>query len=185
MIYYLRVFSRQIDRLSDWLANVVSYLIFVLMLLVPFEVTMRYIFNSPTVWSKETTQFILCALIAFGGAKTLREGEHVNVDVVYSKFSPRSKAIINLFTYLILFFFLILLTWKSWGVAMRSFAWKESSASAFDPPIWPIKFFIPLGAFFLFLQAVVEYVRNIMMAVTGRSDTDISDKQHIKQMDKE
>ena len=177
MIQYMRNFGKIIDRISEYIAVLNSYLIFVLMLLVPFEVTMRYVFRSPTIWSSEITQYILCALIAFGGAFTACADKHVNVDIVYGLFRPRAKAVINLFTYLVLFFFLILLIWKSWGVAARSLAWGETSSSSFNPPVWPIKFFIPIGAILLLLQAIVTYMRNIIQALTGESEFD-SDSEH-------
>jgi len=170
MLDFLRRINRITERISDCTARGVSYLIFVLMLLVPFEVIMRYAFNRPTTWSMEITQFILCALIAFGGAFTLRTGGHVNVDILYHRFGSRTRAIINSFTYLILFFFLVVLIWKSWGVAVRSLKWGETSSSAFNPPIWPVKFFIPLGAFLLLLQAIAGYIRNLVTAITGSSD---------------
>jgi TRAP-type mannitol/chloroaromatic compound transport system permease small subunit len=170
MLDFLRRINKTIDRVSDYTAKGVSYLIFFLMLLVPFEVVMRYVFNRPTIWSMEITQFILCALIAFGGAFTLRTGGHVNVDILYHRFGPRTRAIVNSITYLILFFFLVMLIWKSWGVAVRSLKWGETSSSSFNPPIWPVKFFIPLGAFLLLLQAVAGYIRNIVHAITGSDE---------------
>ena len=141
MLTFMNPFFKAVDRLSAILAQLSSITIIALMLLIPFEVIMRYIFNSPTIWSSEVSQFILCALIAFGGAKTLRDGHHVNVDIVYGRLSVRGQAIVNLFTYLILFFFIGMLVWKSWGVAVRSFNWGETSSSSFDPPIWPFKVF--------------------------------------------
>lgn len=177
MVAFFRRINKVIDRISEYTARAVSYLIFFLMLLVPFEVMMRYVFNRPTIWSMEITQFILCALIAFGGAFTLRIGGHVNVDILYHRFNLKRKSIVNLFTYLILFFFLTLLIWKSWGVAVRSLGWGETSSSSFNPPIWPVKFFIPIGAFLLLLQAIASYIRNIIQAVTGKGEFDSSTKQ--------
>lgn len=172
MLNFLRRIHKIIDRISDFTARGVSYLIFVLMLLIPFEVAMRYIFNSPTTWSMEITQFILCALIAFGGAYTLRTGGHVNVDILYHRFGSRTRAVINSFTYLILFFFLVLLIWKSWGVAVRSMRWGETSSSSFNPPIWPVKFFIPIGAFLLLFQALSAYIRFLIQAITGGNEVE-------------
>lgn len=176
MMEFLRRLNKTIDRVSDLAARGVSYLIFILMLLVPFEVTMRYVFNRPTIWSMEITQFILCALIAFGGAFTLRAGGHVNVDILYHRFGPRTRAIVNSFTYLILFFFIVMLIWKSWDVAVRSLKWGETSSSSFNPPIWPVKFFIPVGAFLLLLQAIAGYIRNLVRAITGNMEFEKDDE---------
>jgi TRAP-type mannitol/chloroaromatic compound transport system permease small subunit len=166
---FLIKMCRTIDKVSDWTAIGGSYLIFLLMLLVPFEVTMRYVFNSPTIWSGEIVQFILCALIAFGGANVSRVNGHVNVDVFYGRMRPKTHAWINLIHYQVAFFFLGLLIWKSWGVAVRSLSWGETSSSAFNPPIWPIKFFIPIGASLLLLQTLASYIRYILTLISGTS----------------
>lgn len=161
------------DRISDAIANCVSYFILILMFLVSFEVAMRYLFNHPTIWSTETTQYLFLTMIALGGAYVMRANAHVNVDIIHCRLRPRARAIVNLFTYLVIFFYLGFVVWKTWYVAVRSYEWRETSASLFGPPIWPIKFFIPVGAFLLLLQTVATYFRNIMQAISGEEDTEL------------
>jgi len=182
-MHYLRCFNKTIDKISEYAGIGVSFLIIFLMLAIPFEVVMRYIFKNPTEWSLEITQYILCALIAFGGAFTLRVQGHVNVDILYGRFNMKTRSLVNVFTYLILFFYLVLLIWKSGAVAARSMAWGETSSSAFNPPIWPVKFFIPIGAALLLLQAVVSYIRYIIQIISGKDEfeepCDSPDKENI------
>jgi TRAP-type mannitol/chloroaromatic compound transport system permease small subunit len=50
---------------------------------------------------------------------------------------------------------------------MQSLAWRETSASGWNPPLYPIKFIIPLGVLLLLLQSVAMFVRYIIQAITG------------------
>ena len=55
------------------------------------------------------------------GAYVLKHGGHVNVDILYGRFSPRIRAIIDLFTWLLFFYFCGLLLVKGWEMAWDSF----------------------------------------------------------------
>ena len=169
----LKSFNKWIDRISNVIADCFSFLIFIMIFLVSFEVVMRYVFKQPTIWSSEVTQYLFLAIIAFGGCYAMRTNAHVNVDIIQNKFSPRVRAIINLCTYLIIFLFLCFVIWISWKAAMRSFKWGETSSSLFNPPVWPLKFLIPIGAFLLLLQTIASYFRNIIQAVSGETNVEL------------
>jgi hypothetical protein len=81
-----RVLTR-VDRLNEivgWLAGAV---LLISMVLVPYEVIMRYFFNNPTSWSMELTQYLFCTMVALGGGWVLLTKGHVNV-TIYPAFSP-------------------------------------------------------------------------------------------------
>ena len=56
------------------------------------NVLLRYLFSIGSVWSQELEWHLLAPLILFGMAYALQKGEHVRVDVLYARFSPRAKA---------------------------------------------------------------------------------------------
>jgi TRAP-type mannitol/chloroaromatic compound transport system permease small subunit len=51
--------------------------------------------------------------------------------------------------------------------ALQSLAWRETSASGWNPPLYPIKLIIPLGVLFLLLQSIAMFVRYFIQAITG------------------
>ena len=167
MINKLRRILSLIDLTNNKIAWIASFLLLLLACLVPYEVIVRYVFRSPTSWSLEITQFIFCALVALGGAWVLNIGGHVNVDIIYNRFGVRGKAIVSLVTSLVLFTLLSILFWKSLGVALQSLAWRETSGSGWDPPLYHIKFLIPLGALMLLTQSIARFIRFIIQAITG------------------
>ena len=85
-----------------------------------YEVMARFVFNSPTNWLHESMflmfgmQYMLCGAFAY------KEDQHVRVDVFYAKFSPRGKAIADIFTSVFFFIFTVTLLWTTIRFAMDS-----------------------------------------------------------------
>jgi TRAP-type mannitol/chloroaromatic compound transport system permease small subunit len=156
-----------IDRINISVASVICYLEFLLMIFMCWEVFSRYVFNMPTSWSMELTQFIFLIMIALGGGWGLIVGSHVNVDVLYGRFNARNRGIISVFTYLFLLGFSLFLFSSSWSAALLSFQYAENSGSGWNPSLWPVKFIIPLGALMLFFQSLASFIRYIIQAMTG------------------
>lgn len=157
-----------VDSISDWSGKIVSFLAIAFALVILYEVVARYIFNSPTIWAMEISQALYAFYVVLLGAYILRRGGHVNVDVVYSHFSPRTKAIVNSFTWLLFFSWISVMAWKGWETGWFSLTVGEHQVSPFASPIYPIKLCIPVGAFLIFLQGLAGYIRNATFVVTGR-----------------
>jgi len=157
-----------IDSISEWSGKVVSWLVVAFGLVILYEVVVRYIFHDPTTWALEISLMLYGAWAVLLGAYILREGGHVNVDIIYNHFSPRVKAIVSLFTWLIFFLWVGVMMWKGWEMGWNSLMMGEREASSFGGPLYPAKLCIPLGAFLLLLQGLAGYIRNAHLAITGR-----------------
>jgi TRAP-type mannitol/chloroaromatic compound transport system permease small subunit len=167
MIEKVRRILKVVDAANEKMARIDAYVLLLAMFLVPYEVVVRYVFNSPTSWSMEMTQFLFCTMVALGGGWVLLKGSHVNVDIIYNRFGIRTRAIISILTSLLVFVFLYLVFRQNLSEALRSLSWRETSASGWNPPLYPIKFIIPLGVLFLLLQSIAMFIRYILQAVTG------------------
>jgi TRAP-type mannitol/chloroaromatic compound transport system permease small subunit len=91
----------------------------------------------------------------------MRKGIHVNVELLYGKFSPRTKAAVDLFTWILFYFFCGLILVKGWEMAWESFQLGETEPTPFAPLLWPIKMTIPLGALLILLQGAVKSIRDV------------------------
>ena len=95
----------QIDRFNEEIGRYVAYWAVIAVFVYYYEVVARYVFNSPTNWVHESMflmfgmQYLLC------GAYAYREESHVRVDIFYSRFSPRGKAIADIITSVLFFIF--------------------------------------------------------------------------------
>jgi len=157
-----------IDSISKWSGQIVSFLVIAFALVILYEVVARYIFDVPTTWALEISQALYGAWVILVGAYILWAGGHVNVDVVYARFPPRTKAIVNSFTWLIFFMWVGVLAWKGWEMGWFSLMEGEREPTSFGCPVYPTKLCIPVGAFLLFLQGLAGYIRNAIFAITGR-----------------
>lgn len=149
------------DLLSEWTGKVSSFLILALSLVVGFEVTARYVFKHPTIWASETSAMIFGVYIIIGGAYTLQLGSHANMDLVYGCFTPRGRALLDIVTFWVFAFFCVVLIWTGGETSWRSFVTLEHSSSIWNPPVYPIRAILPLGAFLLLLQGIAKFVRDV------------------------
>ncbi len=161
----LQAFMRSVTWLNDRVGHLVSYLVFFMFLFLLLEVFMRYVMRSPTVWTVELTQMLFGAYAVLSGGYLMAHGAHVNVDIFYSRFPPRIRAVVDIFTSVLFFLFLIVLLYFGGQLAWESLERLQTSQSAWDVPVYPVKLMIPLGAGLLFLQGVVKLLNDIFIAL--------------------
>ena len=157
-----------IYKINEWVAKRVSWIIFIIIGSTVYEVIMRYVFSAPTEWSFELNYLLNGAYFMLLGAFTFAVRGHVNVDIFYARFSPRTRAIVDLFTAPLFFFFILMMLIFGWQFALSSVAYRETLSSAWAPPIYPVKMIIPVAAAMLILQGLAKFIRDLHMALTGR-----------------
>ena len=157
-----------VEKLNDRMGKLVAFLVYPTMLVLVYEVMMRYAFGRPTIWAHETSCMLYGAHFILGGAYALRHNAFVNVEVFYMKFPKRVKAIIDLFTWTMFYAFVGTLLWKSIPWAYASLRVGEYSESVWGPPLWPIKLTVPLAAFLMLLQGMTKTIKDLHFALTGR-----------------
>jgi len=160
---------RFIDSISDSVAWLLKFLCYALVLIVCYDVTMRYVFNAPTEWAFETAMMLGCTVYALAWSYTQRQNAHMRVDVIYAHLSPRGKAMIDVLGTLLIFFPLILvLIDVSLQYAVR--AWKTGELSILTtwyPPIAPLRTVVVLGFGLFGLQTTAKFIRDLYLLVKG------------------
>lgn len=158
-----------VERINEVVGFIASFGIPLMAFLLLYEVIMRYGFNRPTVWVHEISQFIFGACYMLGAGYTLMRRGHVNMDMLYTRFSPRGKALSNTVSGLFFLLFLGVLVWQSWIMAYESVLFNEHLIqSVFEPPLYPIKIIFFLGCVLFLLQAVVHLANDLTILFTGR-----------------
>jgi len=166
----MKGFLKAIDQINEQTGKLVSYLIIFLVAVILYEILARYLFNSPTIWAHEISQMIYGAYVILLGGYVLKRGGHVNVDILYGRFRPRTRAIIDLFTWLLFFYFCGLLLWKGGEMAWDSFIVRETEPTSFAPPVYPIKMTIPLGALLILLQGLTKFIQDLTLVISGKEE---------------
>ena len=160
---------RGIDWLNEKVGLLVSWLTTALVLMVCTNVLLRYVFNSPQRGTEELAWHFFSAIILLGAAYTLKHDKHVRVDLLYMKFSKKTRAWINLLgSLLFLAPFSIVVIWASLDYVGYSFQDGEVSPEVGGLPYrFIIKSIIPVAFGLLTLQAVSLAIRSLLI-ITGR-----------------
>lgn len=127
-----------------------------------YEVILRYIFDSPTRWALETSQFINLTIFILAGGYALYHGSHVRVDFIRRRFGVRAGPIVDIILYVfIMLLFIGIMVWQGIDAAAWSWGANEHTGSLWGPPVYYVKSLIPLGALLLGLQTIVTIVNSI------------------------
>ena len=164
----LKVVIGAVDRLSEGIGLLVSVLMPAMVVVLAIEVVARYVFNSPTIWAYDTAIFMFGYTGLLGGAYALKNKEHINVDLIYNRFTPRGKAVLDVITGLLFFFFMTLVIIYGGEAAIAAIRGGEATATLWGPPIGHFKLMIPVAAVLLFLQGMANWIRSLYLAITNK-----------------
>ncbi|MBP1852381.1 TRAP transporter small permease subunit [Rhizobium halophytocola] len=153
-----------VDGFNRRLGRIVMYGIFVLMGILLYS-SLSKAFLLPANWTLEMAQFVMAGYYILGGAYSLQLDSHVRMDLVYGQFSPRTKAIFDVFTIFMLFVYLFFLLYG--GVSSTTYAleFNETSYSSWSPYMAPIKIIMVVGILLTFLQATSIFLKDLAVAI--------------------
>lgn len=154
--------SRWIDALNERVGRIANWLVLLSCMISAGNACMRYGFSmSSNAWL-EVQWYMFAGIVMLGASYTLNRNEHVRVDVLYGRQTPRRRAWIDLLG-LIVFLMpaTILLTWLSWPFFAEAWRIGEESNNAGGLVRWPAKLLLPLGFGLLTLQGVSEIVKRV------------------------
>ncbi len=156
----VKTYVRIVDSISRYTGLVAMYIIFVMIGILTYASIMKVFFH-PSLWTVEMAQFVMVAYFALGGAYTLKEGDHVRMDLLYSGFTMRGRARSDLFTSFVLVGFLVVLQIGGISSLIYAIGYGERSFSAWAPLMWPVKVMLNIGIFLTLLQAVALFFRDL------------------------
>lgn len=152
-----------IDNITKYVAYLTAVILALLVILVVFDATARYLFSEGSTALQELEWHFFDVVILLSIAFTLRNNAHVRVDIFYEKFSQKTKVLINIFSFL---FFVLPLSFLIIyiGIHFVEMSYIQHEASS-DPGglkyRWIVKSLMPLAFILLALQAFKELVSDI------------------------
>jgi len=134
-----------------WLGRAFGWCILILTLAVGYEVFVRYVLNSPTVWSLDMQIQMYGALFLMTGPYALAQGAHVRGDFLYRLYPVKWQATSDLILYVIFFIpGMFALVYAGYTAADESWRWKEVSLnSPAGIQIYYLKTLVPIIGFFM------------------------------------
>jgi TRAP-type mannitol/chloroaromatic compound transport system permease small subunit len=157
------------SRFTDWIESInvkagefVAWWSLIAVFVYYYEVLARYVFNSPTNWVHESMFLMFGMQYMLSGAYAYREDQHVRVDVIYAKFSPRGKAIADIVTSVFFFIFIGTMLVTGYRFAADAVNAGEHSFTEWGIQYWVVKLAIPVGAALLLLQGLSKLIKDIL-----------------------
>jgi len=163
----VRALARRIDALQERIGRGVSWLMFGMVAVVFSDVIFRYLFNKSWVFVQELEWHLFGVVYLLAAGYTMLHDEHVRVDILYSRLSPRRKALID-FVLLWVFFFpsCLLVVYTTWPFVRNAFLVNEGSPDPGGIPArWAIKAVIIVGFGLLLLQGVSQAIKTFYWAM--------------------
>ena len=158
----LLTLSRTIGRVNEFIGKWVSWLILLAILVSAANAVIRKAFDmSSNAWL-ELQWYLFGAAFMLAAAYTLKQNEHIRIDVVYGMFSRRVQHWIDLFghTFFLMPFVTLMVIYFVPYVSL-SFRSGEMSNNSGGLIIWPAKAILLAGFFLLALQGISEIIKKI------------------------
>jgi TRAP-type mannitol/chloroaromatic compound transport system permease small subunit len=161
-------YVRAVERLNHGMGRLAMWSLFALMGVLLWGAIGRAAFTPP-IWTDEMAQFLLMGYFMIGGAYALQLGSAVRMDLLYSRWSDRSKAAVDAVTIIALFVYLGVLLWG--GVESTQFAleYAERRRGLWRPYMAPIKIVMVVGIVLMILQCTAIFIRDLNRAL-GREE---------------
>jgi len=163
----MRKFFKTVNGISEWSGKIVSYLVYVGIVVLAIEVFARYFFNAPTVWAHGYSQRIFGSYFILVGAYTLLKGGHVRVDVLYNRFGLKGRAFLDMINYAVLLLWSGVLIEEGWTFFAESYSIREVDEMVLAHPVYPYKFFLLIGSILIALQGVALFILSLKTFVKG------------------
>lgn len=160
---------RAIDVLDGALTSIGCLMLFLLMLVVVFDVLLRYLFNSPLIWSFEViSSYLLPGLFFLAVSDTLKAHAHVSVDIVHAHISPRTRYALHALTSLVaapVFCFIAVVAARR---TLEEFLSGATYTSGLELPSWTTSILLPLGFGLLAIRLGLDAAGYVATLASGR-----------------
>lgn len=154
--------SRAIDRMNEVVGRWVSWLILLAVLVSAGNAVIRKTFNmSSNAWL-ELQWYLFGAAFLLAAAYTLKQNEHIRIDIIYGMFSRRKQHWIDLFGHVFFLMpFVLLMIYYFTPYFLLSYRSGEVSTNAGGLIIWPAKLLLLIGFVLLGIQGISEIIKKI------------------------
>jgi TRAP-type mannitol/chloroaromatic compound transport system permease small subunit len=155
--------ARRLDLVVEHSGRLVSWTGFALVLVMAFNVLLRYLFHTGSVAMQELEWHLMAPVSLLCIAYAIKHEGHVRVDILYGRFPLRVKQALEVISCLAAVAFSAIIIRLSIGYVMQSYMIGETSP---DPGGLPYRFLlkamIPLGFLLLLIQSLAATLRALI-----------------------
>ncbi|POF34160.1 TRAP transporter small permease subunit [Roseibium marinum] len=152
-------YAASMNRISVFIGQSCSMLLFACILVSAFEVVMRYGFDRPTVWSTELAMTLCASAWVLSVGYVTERHRHISITMIEMLVSPKLWRVLRLIQMLIATGAVLVLTMALWGPAMKVLRRIETSGTALNS-IQPsyFKLLLTAGCILYILQLAANII---------------------------
>ncbi len=176
MLNRLQHIARTLDHIAELTGRVVSWLTLAMVVVTLLVVVLRYVFGIGSIALQESITYLHAMVFMLCAAYTLKHDAHVRVDIFYQRWSPHTRAWVDLLGTLLLLapvcLFIISASLdyviSSWSIHERS-----REAGGLDG-VYILKTAIPLMALLMLLQGCALAIHSLL-TISGHAEPPVPD----------
>jgi TRAP-type mannitol/chloroaromatic compound transport system permease small subunit len=160
----IKAYVRAIDALNRVVGRFVMYLIFAIMGILLLSSGSRTFLGVSYIWVVEMAQFLMTAYYLLGGGYSMQLDSHVRMDLLYTRWTPRTRAAVDAVTVGFLLFYLVVLLVGGISSTQYAIEYGQKNYSSWAPPLAPIKIIMVIGIALMLLQVIAVFFKNLASA---------------------
>lgn len=154
--------SALIDRVNEAIGKAMGAAILAAVLISAGNAVIRKAFNISSNSWLELQWYLFGAAFMLAAAYTLKQNEHIRIDILYGTLSRRTQHWIDLLGHILFLMpFVLLMSFMLVPYAVRAYVNGEISTNAGGLLIWPARALLALGFILLSFQGLSEIIKKI------------------------
>ncbi len=137
------------------------WILFFMAFIMLYDVVMRYVFNSPTIWAQETCEYMMVFLTFIGLAEIQKQKSHIRMDYLYGRFPERVQRGLDVFFHFLVAMFALLIFSTSFKMTLLALQYGSRSNSLMETPLFLMYAIIPVGMILLLMQSAIDIIKSI------------------------
>ena len=148
-----------IDWISIGVSRVAMFIVAFIVLIMFYEVVMRYVFQKPTLWVNEMSLWAGGVVYLLAGLYVMQQRGHIRIFILYDMVPRWAQRLFDLLSTLCIVLFAAAIVYGGWGEARDKLLRWETFGTAWDPPIpATMKPLILVTVVLIAIQAVANLV---------------------------
>ena len=150
-----------LDLLTWSFSRIAMWAPFFIVMIILYEVIMRYFFAAATLWVNEMSLWIAGGIYLSAGLYAMQQRSHIRIFIIYDVAPLWMRRVFDVASTVCVTIFGLAVIWGGFGEAKAKFLRFETFGTAFDPPIpATIKPLVLTMMLFLALQAISNLIRD-------------------------
>lgn len=151
-------FQNRIDTLCEWGAIAAAACLFVLALMISYEVLVRYGFGHSTGWVQELSVYLMMASGFLAAAYALQHHSHFAITFFVDRLSAEKRRRLNMLTHSMGLLYSGIFVVQGVNMAWFSHQLNDTSTGLLEVPLWIPALLVPIGGLLLLLQFLNQFI---------------------------